>query len=310
MRRAARLLAAVMAVVVFSGCGSSNPLGGGPLSGDLNTLIVGSADFPESKTVAELYAQILQTNGFHITKQLGIGSRETYIPAVKDHSIDLIGDYTGNLLRYFDPKATATKPDDVELALLRALDGDLDILTPSPASDADTLCVTRATADKWNLRSVADLAAHSDEVKVGAPSEFLHRSVGLAGLKANYGLDVPESRFVAISDGGGPATVKALLDGTITAANIFSTSPAIAQHDLVVLDDPKFTFPAGNLAPLVNAQKKSEKLKKVLDALSARLTTEGLTKLNAAVFGNDGVDPKEAAQKWLADQGFDKPIGN
>lgn len=132
----------------------------------------------------------------------------------------------------------------------------------------------------------------------------------MAGLKANYGLDVPESRFVAISDGGGPATVRALLDGTITAANIFSTSPAIAEHDLVVLEDPKFTFPAGNLVPLVNAQKKSGKLKKVLDALSARLTTEDLTRLNAEVSGNNGVDPKEAAQKWLTDKGFDKPIGN
>ncbi|CPW68211.1 Probable amino acid ABC transporter%2C substrate binding [Mycobacteroides abscessus] len=309
MRRAAQLLVAVMAAIFFSGCGSANPLGGGPLSGDLNTLIVGSADFPESKTVAELYAQILQINGFDVTRQLGIGSRETYIPAVKDHSIDLIADYTGNLLRYFDPEATATKPDEVELALLRKLDGDLDILSPSSAADADTLCVTRATAEKWNLRSIGDLAAHSAEVTVGAPSEFLHRSVGLAGLKANYGLDIPESRFVAISDGGGPATVKALVDGTITTANIFSTSPAIAEHELVVLDDPKFTFPAGNLVPLVNAQKKSEKLKKVLDALSARLTTADLTGLNAAVSGNNGVDPKEAAQKWLTDKGFDKPVG-
>ena len=64
-----------------SGCGSSNPLGGGTASGDLKSVVVGSADFPESKIVAEIYAQALEANGFTVGRQFGIGSRETYIPA-------------------------------------------------------------------------------------------------------------------------------------------------------------------------------------------------------------------------------------
>ena len=111
-------------------------------SGDLKSIVVGSADFPESKIIAEIYAQALEANGFTVGRQFGIGSRETYIPAVKDHSIDLIPEYTGNLLQYFDKKTTATTPDAVELALLRALPGDLSILTPSPADDKDTVAVT------------------------------------------------------------------------------------------------------------------------------------------------------------------------
>src|SRR6185312_6796192 len=110
------------------------------------------------------------------------------------------------------------------------------------AADVDTVAVTAATAQKWNLKTIADLAPHSAEVKFGAPSEFLNRAEGLPGLKANYGLDVSEQNFVAISDGGGPATVRALVDGTVTAADIFSTSPAIPQNKLVVLEDPKNNF--------------------------------------------------------------------
>ena len=68
--------------------------------------------------------------------------------------------YTGNLLQYFDPKTTVTTPDAVELALARALPGDLSILTPSPANDTDTVAVTEATARKWNLKTIGDLAAH------------------------------------------------------------------------------------------------------------------------------------------------------
>src|SRR6478752_3603154 len=233
-RRSILAVAAAAIALITAACGSSNPLGGGEISGDLKSITVGSADFTESKIIAELYAQALEANDFTIKRQFGIGSRETYIPAVQDHSIDLIPEYTGNLLQYFDKETPATTPDAVLLGLLKALPGDLSILYPSPAEDKDTLAVTEATAQKWNLKTIADLAAHSPEVKVGAPSEFQTRVTGLVGLKDKYGLDVAPANFVAISDGGGPATVKALTSNAITAANIFSTSPSIEQNKLVV----------------------------------------------------------------------------
>jgi osmoprotectant transport system substrate-binding protein len=301
------VLLAVLALITAA-CGSSNPLGGGEVSGDLKSVVVGSADFPESKIIAEIYAQALEANGFTVGRQFGIGSRETYIPAVRDHSIDLIPEYTGNLLQYFDKNTNVTTPDDVLLALFRTLPGDLSILNPSPAEDKDTVAVSEATAKKWNLKSIADLAAHSPEVKFGAPSEFLNRTEGLPGLKAKYGLDVPPNNFVAISDGGGPATVRALVDGTVTAADIFSTSPAIKANNLVVLEDPKNNFLAANVVPLVSSQKKSDEMKTVLDAVSAKMTTEDLIELNTATEGNAGIDPDEAARKWIQDNGFDKPI--
>lgn len=306
-RRNLAILAAVLALI-SAACGSSNPLGSGSVSGDLKSIIVGSADFPESKIIGEIYAQALEANGFTVARQFGIGSRETYIPAVRDHSIDLIPEYTGNLLKYFDEKSTVTTPEAIELALFRVMPGDLSILVPSPAEDKDTLAVSRETANKWNLKTIADLAAHSPEVKLGAPSEFLSRTEGVPGLKKNYGLDITPNNFVAISDGGGPATVRALVDGTVTAADIFSTSPAIPENDLVVLEDPKNNFPAANVVPLVSSQKKSDELKTVLDAVSAKLTTQDLIELNTVTSGNAGINPDEAARKWVQDNGFDKPI--
>ncbi len=311
MSKTRRCQLAVLAVVLAlfaAACGSSNPLGGGEVSGDLKSIKVGSADFTESKIIAELYAQALEANDFTVARQFGIGSRETYIPAVQDHSIDLIPEYTGNLLQYFDSETTATTPDAVLLGLLKALPGDLSILYPSPAEDKDTLAVTAATAQRWNLKSIADLATHSAEVKVGGPSEFQTRVTGLVGLKDKYGLDIAPANFIAISDGGGPATVKALTGDTVTAANIFSTSPAIEQNKLVVLEDPKNVFLAANVVPLVASQKMSTDLKNVLDAVSAKLTTQALIEMNTAVEGNQGIDPDEAAEKWIKDNGFDKPL--
>ena len=295
-------------MIALAGCGSSNPLGGGEVSGDLKSIVVGSADFPESKIIGEIYAQALEANGFTVGRQFGIGSRETYIPAVQDNSIDLIPEYTGNLLQYFDPETTVTTPDDVLLALFRTLPGDLSILNPSPAEDKDTVAVSEETAQRWNLTTIGDLAAHSAEVKFGGPSEFLNRAEGIPGLREKYGLDVAPSNFIAISDGGGPATVRALTDGTVTAANIFSTSPAIQENNLVVLEDPENNFLAANVVPLVSSQKKSDELKTVLDAVSAELTTEDLIALNTETSGNAGINPDEAAENWVRDRGFDKPL--
>lgn len=294
------------AVCLLASCSSSDPLGQEIRS--LRSIVVGSGDFPESQIMAEIYAQALQANGFDVGRRLGIGSRETYIPALKDHSVDLVPEYIGNLLQYFEPKSTATMLDAVELELYKRLPGDLSVLTPSAASDTDTVTVTGQIAAAWHLKTIGDLAAHSSDVKFGAPSDFQARPSGLPGLKQKYGLTISPGNYLAIEDGGGAVTVRALVEGKVNAANIFSTSPAIPQNHLVVLDDPEHNFLAGNIVPLVNSQKKSDRLKDVLDSVSAKLTSRDVADLNASVSGNSGIDPDQAARNWLRSNGFDHPI--
>jgi osmoprotectant transport system substrate-binding protein len=302
-----RAAVSLTAMCVVAGCSNSDPLGVQVRSP--TSIVVGSADFPESQIIAEIYAQALQANGFDVGKRMGIGSRETYIPALKDHSIDLVPEYIGNLLLYFAPQSQVTMLDAVKLELYRRLPGDLSILSPAPATDTDTVSVTSQTANSWNLKTITDLAAHSADVRFGAPSAFATRPAGLPGLRQKYGLDIRPGNFVAIDDGGGAVTVRALVAGRVNAANVFTTSPAIPQNHLVTLDDPEHNFLAGNIVPLVNSQKNSNQLKEVLDAVSAKLTTSGVAGLNAAVSGNSGLDPDDAARNWLRDNGFDRPIG-
>ncbi|WP_419538303.1 ABC transporter substrate-binding protein [Mycobacterium colombiense] len=292
---------------VVAACSNSDPLGAQVRSP--NSIVIGSGDFPESQIIAEIYAQALQANGFEVGKRMGIGSRETYIPALKDHSIDLVPEYIGNLLLYISPQSNATTLDSVERELDQRLPADLSILTPAPATDTDTVSVTGQTANSWNLKTIADLAVHSADVRFGAPSAFATRPAGLPGLRQKYGLDVKPGNFVAIDDGGGAVTVRALVEGRVNAANIFTTSPAIPQNHLVALDDPEHNFVAGNIVPLLNSQKRSPRLKEVLDAVSVKLTTSGVAGLNAAVSGNSGIDPDQAARNWVRDNGFDHPIG-
>jgi osmoprotectant transport system substrate-binding protein len=76
-----------------------------------------------------------------------------------------------------------------------------------------------------------------------------------------------------------------------------------------MLEDPKNNFLAANVVPLVASQKMSDQLKTVLDAVSAKLTTEALIEMNTETSGNGGIDPDQAAAKWVKANGFDKPVG-
>ena len=62
-------------------------------------------------------------------------------------SIDLVPEYTGVLLQYFDPTATATAPEDVYTALQAAHPLPLEVLAKSDAEDKDAVVVTKETAD-------------------------------------------------------------------------------------------------------------------------------------------------------------------
>ena len=124
-------------------------------------LTVGSANFPENVILADIYAEALKAQGASITTKLDIGSRNKYYPALKDGSLDLFPEYTGSILPFIDNKATATSPDDVYDALVKALPANLIALDKADAQDSDAIVVTKATAAKYNLTSIADLAKPS-----------------------------------------------------------------------------------------------------------------------------------------------------
>ncbi|NUP59103.1 MAG: glycine/betaine ABC transporter substrate-binding protein, partial [Pseudarthrobacter sp.] len=134
-RRAFTGLAAGLGLAMaLSACGgSSNPLSNTPApsggaSGEATSLVVGSADFPESQIIAELYAGALNANGITATTKPNIGSREVYFKAVQDGSVDVVPDYSGNLLLHVDKGATEVSAGDITKALPGKLPNGLAVL--------------------------------------------------------------------------------------------------------------------------------------------------------------------------------------
>lgn len=295
-RRLLGLAGAGTGMLALSACGLSGEtaFGSGSTS---QTVLVGSADFTESQIIAEIYAAALNKRGITAETRPAIGAREAFIGALKEGTVGVVPDYTGNLLLYFDKSATATTAPDVLEALKKAAPRELSVLDAARAEDKDSLVVTAETARKFGLKSIADLKAHGSELVLGAPPEFAERSYGLPGLKSKYGF-VPK-KFSPINDGGGPLTVKALQSGDVQVADLFSTDPAIKANKFVVLEDPKNNFLPQQVVPVVNAKQVSVAAADVLNEVSALLTTEHLIVLNGRVSGEEKANTATAAQKWI-----------
>lgn len=305
LRRTSLAVVALAAAgaLALAGCSdpTAKPSGGGDAASE--KIVVSSANFVTSEVVGNVYAEALRDAGVEVDTKFNIGSREAYVPALEDGSIDLIPDFTGNLLLFLNPDADMSSREKIDSQLAEALSGvGLEMLDPAPAEDKDALVVTAERAKEWNLKSIADLEPHNSELVIAGTPEFKERTVGLPGLKKNYGV-VPKE-YVAISDGGGPATLQALLDGSVDAANIYTASASIPANNLVVLEDPKFNFPSQNTVPVINQKKASDEVKQVLNAVSAKLTTDELIKLNDMVAGDRKLEPRAAATEWLKEQGL------
>jgi osmoprotectant transport system substrate-binding protein len=293
---------AVTSVLALSACGG----GGDPLSSGGNDsgssgsqVIVGSADFTESQLIASIYSQALQAAGVSVKEQFNIGSREVYIAALKDGSIDLVPEYSGALLKYLDEKSTATTTDAVQAELATKLPEGISMLQPSAAQDKDVLAVTKATAEKYNLKTISDLKPVAGELALGGPPEWKTRVNGVVGLRDVYGLNFKE--FVSL-DAGGTLTMTALVNNQVQAADLFSTDPGLVTNNLVALEDDKSLFAAENVVPVIKTAKQNDTIAKALDAVSAKLTTDDLIAMNAEAA--KGTNLSDIAKKWLADAGL------
>ena len=257
---------------------SSNPLSSG---GSSTSVVVGSANFPENELLATVYAQALQAKGIKVTTKLNIGAREVYYPQVEKGTISIIPEYNGTLLTVeVDKTSTAKTTADVDAALAAKLPSTLQVLNSAPAQDSDSITVTQATANKYHLKSIADLKPYAATMVLGAPPEFKTRTDGIAGLKATYGLTFKS--FVPL-DESGPLTLAALQSGKVQAADVFTTTPQIVTDKLVSLADPKFNFAAQNVIPLVYKPAMNATIINTLNAVDAKLTTEALLQMDNAV---------------------------
>ena len=303
MKRTMMTMATIAAsTLALAACGSAESVGGNASTesseNGQTTLVVGSQDYYSNEIIAEAYAQALEGAGFAVDRQMRIGQREVYMPELEAGSIDVFPEYTGNLLQYLDQNASARTSQEVYDALATALPMGLRALDQSPATDQDSYVVTSTFAAEHSVTSIGDLAGAGPLV-LGGNSELETRPYGPMGLAQTYGVSVD---FTPIEDSGGPLTVKALKDGDIQLANIYSSDPALAEGTLTVLEDPDGLFLASHVVPLASSRVNDDAAA-VINRVSAAMDAEDLVEMNRA----STKDQKTASQidhDWLISEGL------
>jgi len=302
IRLGSAAVAVCLALFVAACGGGDDALQGGNQPSDQSSVIIGSTNFPEQLILAQMYAAVLEKAGVAVTTRLNLGNREVVFPALEKGEIQLLPEYNGSVLSFLDPKATAITSEEVNTALAPLLQArNLVALDQSPAEDKDAWAVTQETATRYNLRTLDDLKPVAGQLVVGGPPELKTRPAGLPGLERVYGIG--EFKEFKALDAGGPLTVSALKKGDIDVGRVFTTQGVIAAEGWVVLEETKPLQPAQNVVPVGRSDAMTDQVKGALNALSPKITTEELTKLNAQV-DVEKKDPEQVARDWLTQQGL------
>src|SRR5881397_2940900 len=184
MKRGRTIFAALFAAaVVVTACGGAGT-GGGATRPDV---VVGSTNFYEQLTLGELYAQILESNGYKVTRKFNLGNREIVEPAIESGQIDIDAEYLATLLAFVDKDGKVAKPTtdpkETKTGLQKALDPkSLTVLDFAAATDQNGFVVTKATADSKSIKKISDLAPIANNLVLGGPPECPTRPFCALGL--------------------------------------------------------------------------------------------------------------------------------
>ena len=294
------ILALTMLALLVAGC-DRGPAPPPPEDPRRPTIQLASFDFPESEILGELYGQALRQHGFPVEQVVQLGAREVVAPALEQGKVDMVPEYLGSALNFLnDRDRVATADPGLTHARLEQAFAPrgVSVLAYAPAQDRNGFVVTRDLARRRGLEKISDLAPIANQLVIGGPPECPQRPLCLKGLQDLYKLEFERFEAKPSRD----VTAGELKTGEIDVGMIDTTNPNLVKpgNDLVQLEDDRQLQPADNVVPVVRREildAYGPALVRLLNAVSAQLTTKELTGLNLQV--DAGRPAADAAARWL-----------
>ena len=294
------ILALTMLALLVAGC-DRGPAPPPPEDPRRPTIQLASFDFPESEILGELYGQALRQHGFPVEQVVQLGAREVVAPALEQGKVDMVPEYLGSALNFLnDRDRVATADPGLTHARLEQAFAPrgVSVLAYAPAQDRNGFVVTRDLARRRGLEKISDLAPIANQLVIGGPPECPQRPLCLKGLQDLYKLEFERFEAKPSRD----VTAGELKTGEIDVGMIDTTNPNLVKpgNDLVQLEDDRQLQPADNVVPVVRREildAYGPALVRLLNAVSAQLTTKELTGLNLQV--DAGQPAADAAARWL-----------
>ena len=259
-----------------------------------STYLIGAKTFAEQYVLSSLIRERLRAAGFSAAQREGLGSNVVF-EALAANNIDLYVDYTGTLwLNQFHQ--TEMKPRDEMTAALKDMlaKQNITLLGGLGFENAYALVMPRKRAEALGVHSIADLAAHSQELSIAADYEFFSRPEWAALQKA-YGLSFKTQRQMQPD-----FMYAAVAAGEIDVITGYTSDGLIAKYDLIALDDPKQAIPPYDAVLLLAPRRAGdEALKAALKPLLGKIDIATMREANLRASGNNAESSPDAVAKWL-----------
>ena len=302
--RTAALGALTLALLVSACSTGGSSTAPGASTAQRPAVVIGSEGFDESQLLAEIYAQALEAKGYTVTRQ-DFATRDLALPAFDSGDVNVLPEYIGSLLRELGGTASGDTAETMTNLATALEPKNATVLNAATAQDGDGFVVRKETADQYSLVTMSDLAEVADKLTWGLPAECSDNPSCGPGLKDVYGIDIATLQVENLTACSGEMAT-ALNEGGIGVAELCTTQADIAKFNFVLMQDDQKLIPAQNVAPVVRNDLLAaapDDFEATLNAVSAKLTTDELTKLNVRVSVNQESIASVATQ-WLADQGL------
>ena len=314
MRRHRRLARAVAAALMLGGLSACTPqpivaLPTASQSASVRTIVVGTPGVPddananEGALVANLYAAALNAAGLTAVVKPEDPKDPTLLDQLESGTIDVLPGYGATLLQKLEPGADTPDAATVLSSLQGQLPREVTMLDPTKAEDNDSVVVTAVTAQKYQLKTLADLGQVCRKLSMGGSAQFRTADHGIPGLDADYGC-VPASYKELPNNNN--QLLMALLRNEVQIADIHSSSPDIQDNALVTLTDTKGLFIHNPLVALANSKTVPVDYQAVINKVSAQLNNEELQNLNRLGEGASPSQLQSVAKAWLVQNGLVK----
>jgi glycine betaine/choline ABC-type transport system substrate-binding protein len=286
------IMVAIMLVSSLTGCGPKGP-----------DIRIGGKQFSEQFIMAEMLGILIEENT-DLTVEVKTGLTPKVIDdAIKStDDIDLYLEYTGTGLINMGVELKGGSLSETYETVKKLYDEKYNIkwMEPYGFNNTYAMVVTRETAEKYNLKTVSDMAAVADQMVLGCTHTFTERGDGYPGLSKHYGF---EYRDVKGMDAA--IMYQAVVEGDVDVISGFATDGRIPVYDLVILEDDKNFFPRYDATAIIRGEvlEAHPELEDLLNKLAGRISDNKMAELNAAV-DLDKRDPADVAREFLEQEGL------
>ncbi len=276
------------------------------LSKNDRKIVVASKNYTEQLILGNILSEVIKNNtDLKVVEKFNLGGSQVTFNAIKSGAVDLYAEYLGtayvSILNKTEPNSNREEVYNTVKDSFKS-NYNLEVLNPLGFNNTYAMAVTQETAEKYNLKTVSDLAKVSDQLIIGPTIEFPNRDDGLIGLEKAYNMTFKDVKPV---DGGLRYT--ALVNNETQVIDAFTTDGLIDKFNLVVLEDDKNFFPPYDAVTVVREDtlEKYPELREVIGKLDGRLTEEKMRKMNYEVDINKR-DVKSVVKEFLTEEGLIK----